>query len=213
MSTRAEFSNEQIASLDWGKGDGLLPAIVQHAVTGEVLMLGFMNAQSLRVTLESKRVTFFSRSKQRLWTKGETSGNFLHLVDVADDCDRDSLLITAHPDGPTCHNGTISCFGTAPRTQASSFAFLAQLETVIAQRVTERPEGSYTARLWAEGKGRLAQKVGEEGVEVALAAVTQSPAALLGEAADLVFHLALLLKSRDLSLADVVVELERRHRK
>lgn len=210
MNTKSAFSSEQIASLDWDKGEGLLPAIVQHAVTGEVLMLGFMNAQSLQVTLESKRVTFFSRSKQRLWTKGETSGNFLHLVAIAEDCDRDSLLITAHPDGPTCHNGTTSCFGTA-QPQAFSFAFLAQLEAVIAQRVTERPEGSYTARLWAEGKGRLAQKVGEEGVEVALAAVTQSPSALLGEAADLVFHLALLLKSRDLSLADVVAELALRH--
>lgn len=210
-ASAAHFSDAQIAALDWGKGDGLLPAIVQHAQTGEVLMLGFMNEQSLRATIESKRVTFFSRSKQRLWTKGETSGHFLHLVQVAEDCDRDSLLIAAMPDGPTCHTGTASCFGDAMRPQAAAFAFLQQLEAVIAQRVVERPDGSYTARLWAEGKGRLAQKVGEEGVEVALAAVTQSPSALLGEAADLVFHLALLLKSRDLSLADVVTELERRH--
>jgi phosphoribosyl-ATP pyrophosphohydrolase/phosphoribosyl-AMP cyclohydrolase len=210
------MSNEKIAalvsSLQWTKGDGLLPAIIQHAATGEVLMLGFMNAESLRVTLESQRVTFFSRSKQRLWTKGETSGNFLHLVNVAADCDNDSLLITANPDGPTCHNGTTSCFGKTTRSQADAFAFLEQLESIIAQRISDRPEGSYTAKLWAEGKGRLAQKVGEEGVEVALAAVTQSPAALLGEAADLVFHLALLLKSRDLSLADVVAELQRRHK-
>ena len=210
MST-VTFAAEQIESLDWSKGAGLLPAIVQHAVTGEVLMLGFMNAQSLRVTLESKRVTFFSRSKQRLWTKGETSGNFLHLVNVAQDCDRDSLLITAHPDGPTCHTGSNSCFG-AVQPPATPFGFLAQLETVISQRISDRPEGSYTAKLWAEGNHRLAQKVGEEGVEVALAAVTQSSTALLGEAADLVFHLALLLKARDLSLADVVKELERRHR-
>ncbi len=209
------MSNDQITalvnSLQWTKGDGLLPAIIQHVATGEVLMLGFMNAESLRVTLESRRVTFFSRSKQRLWTKGETSGNFLHLVNVAKDCDDDSLLVTANPDGPTCHNGTTSCFSNVPQPQAGAFAFLGQLESVIAQRVTQRPEGSYTARLWAEGTGRLAQKVGEEGVEVALAAVTQSPSALLGEAADLVFHLALLLKSRDLSLVDVVAELERRH--
>jgi phosphoribosyl-ATP pyrophosphohydrolase/phosphoribosyl-AMP cyclohydrolase len=205
------ISEDQVASLQWIKGDGLLPAIVQHAVTGEVLMLGFMNAESLRITLTSKRVTFFSRSKQRLWTKGETSGNFLHLVSAAKDCDDDTLLITANPDGPTCHNGTGSCFGDAMKTQAGAFAFLGQLESVITQRISQRPEGSYTAKLWAEGKGRLAQKVGEEGVEVALAAVTQSPAALLGEAADLVFHLALLLRARDLSLVDVVTELERRH--
>jgi len=211
MTSTASFTTGQIDSLDWTKSDGLLPAIVQHATTGEVLMLGFVNAQSLRVTLESGRVTFFSRSKQRLWTKGETSGNFLNLVSVAVDCDRDSVLFLANPDGPTCHNGTTSCFGESRIAQAVSFAFLAQLESVIAERVTARPEGSYTAKLWAEGKNRLAQKVGEEGVEVALAAVTQSPAALLGEAADLVFHLALLLKARDLSLADVVKELQRRH--
>jgi len=212
MSPATVSTPEQIETLDWSKGDGLLPAIVQHAVSGEVLMLGFMNAESLRVTLQSKRVTFFSRSKQRLWTKGETSGNFLHLVNVAQDCDRDSLLITAHPDGPTCHTGSNSCFGNA-HPAMTKFAFLAQLDAVIDQRISTRPEGSYTAKLWAEGKGRLAQKVGEEGVEVALAAVTQSSTELLGEAADLVFHLALLLKARDLSLADVVAELERRHGK
>jgi len=170
-----------------------------------------MNAEALRATIELRQVTFFSRSKQRLWTKGETSKNFLHVVNIAADCDRDSLLITATPDGPTCHNGTDSCFGDEIEAGAESFAFLGQLESVIAQRVADRPEGSYTTRLWSEGTGRMAQKVGEEGVEVALAAVTQSSAALLGEAADLVFHLALLLKSREVSLSDVVAELERRH--
>ena len=206
-----QLDQEAIDGLDWTKAGGLLPAIVQHANTGQVLMLGFMNAESLRATLDLGKVTFFSRSKQRLWTKGETSGNFLHVVGVAADCDRDSLLITATPDGPTCHNGTDSCFGDEIEAGAERFAFLGQLQSVIGQRITEQPEGSYTARIWAEGTGRLAQKVGEEGVEVAIAAVSQSSLALLGEAADLVFHLALLLKSRDLELSDVVAELERRH--
>jgi phosphoribosyl-ATP pyrophosphohydrolase/phosphoribosyl-AMP cyclohydrolase len=178
----------QIEALDWDKGDGLLPAIVQDARSGKVLMLGYMNAQALGVTLDSKRVTFFSRSKNRLWTKGETSGNHLALVAVTADCDNDSLLVTANPEGPTCHTGSESCFGN----------------DVI-------PQGSYTARLWAQGPTRIAQKVGEEGVEVALAAVTQSDDRLVGESADLLFHLALLLKSRNLSLEDAVTELAQRH--
>jgi phosphoribosyl-ATP pyrophosphohydrolase/phosphoribosyl-AMP cyclohydrolase len=202
---------DQVELLDWNKGDGLLPAVVQDARTGKVLMLGYMNADALRKTLGEKRVTFYSRSKQRLWTKGETSGNFLQLVDAAIDCDNDTILVTADPDGPTCHNGTDSCFGDTIGTTATRLSFLSQLESVIEQRVSARPEGSYTARLWAEGATRMAQKVGEEGVEVALAAVTQSPEKLIGEAADLLFHLTLLLKSRQLSLADVVAELERRH--
>jgi phosphoribosyl-ATP pyrophosphohydrolase/phosphoribosyl-AMP cyclohydrolase len=202
---------DQIESFDWSKGDGLLPAIVQDASDGKVLMLGYMNRDALRRTLGEKRVTFYSRSKQRLWTKGETSGNFLHLIDAAIDCDNDTLLITARPEGPTCHTGTDSCFGDAIGTTATKLAFLAKLESVIEQRVCERPEGSYTARLWSEGKTRIAQKVGEEGVEVALAAVAQDDDTLVGEAADLLFHLTLLLKSRQLSLSDVVAELERRH--
>ncbi|HEY6641245.1 bifunctional phosphoribosyl-AMP cyclohydrolase/phosphoribosyl-ATP diphosphatase HisIE [Povalibacter sp.] len=201
----------QVATLDWNKGDGLLPAIVQDAQTGRVLMLGFMNAEALQTTLDLKRVTFFSRSKQRLWTKGETSGHHLNVVDVAADCDNDSLLITALPDGPTCHNGTQSCFGDDVTTAASGLAFLSRLEAVIAQRIAEQPEGSYTARIWHQGPTRMAQKVGEEGVEVALAAVTQADDGLISESADLLFHLALLLKSRNLTLGAVVQELERRH--
>jgi phosphoribosyl-ATP pyrophosphohydrolase/phosphoribosyl-AMP cyclohydrolase len=202
---------EQIKALDWQKGGGLLPAVVQHARTGQVLMVAFMNEAALQTTLQSRRVTFFSRTKNRLWTKGETSQNFLNLVDLAIDCDNDSILITALPDGPTCHTGTDSCFGDAIHTQASSMAFLTKLEQVIEQRIAQRPEGSYTAKLWADGVTRMAQKVGEEGVEVALAAVTQDESRLIGESADLLFHLALLLKRRDLSLADAVAELERRH--
>lgn len=206
----AQMTQAQLASLDWAKGDGLLPAVVQHAQTGKVLMLGYMNAAALNLTIEQQRVTFFSRSKNRLWTKGETSGNFLHVVTVAADCDNDSLLVQALPDGPTCHTGSESCFGAAA-TASTGFGFLATLEAVIAQRIAAKPEGSYTARLWSEGPTRLAQKVGEEGVEVALAAVTQSDEHLVGEAADLIFHLALLLKNRNLSLVHVMRELERRH--
>jgi phosphoribosyl-AMP cyclohydrolase / phosphoribosyl-ATP pyrophosphohydrolase len=203
---------DQIADLDWSKGDGLLPAVVQDARSGQVLMLGYMNREALRATLAERRVTFFSRSRNRIWTKGEVSGNALHVVDVLVDCDQDTLLVLANPDGPTCHNGTRSCFGDAVASEATQLSFLAQLEAVIAQRMSERPEGSYTARLWAEGPTRIAQKVGEEGVEVALAAVTQADERLVSEAADLLYHLALLLKARNLSLATVVRELQQRHR-
>ncbi len=200
----------QISALDWSKGDGLLPAVIQDASSGKVLMLGYMNAEALQTTLDQRRVTFFSRSKNRLWTKGETSGHFLELVAVAPDCDNDTLLITARPHGPTCHTGSESCFGEV-ETQVDALAFLSRLESVIAQRIAEKPEGSYTARIWAQGPTKMAQKVGEEGVEVALAAVAQSDDRLISESADLLFHLALLLKSRNLSLADVVAELSERH--
>jgi phosphoribosyl-AMP cyclohydrolase / phosphoribosyl-ATP pyrophosphohydrolase len=202
---------EQINALAWDKGDGLLPAVIQDAQTGKVLMLGFMNREALRVTLSERRVTFFSRSKNRLWTKGESSNNYLNVVSVTPDCDNDTLLITANPDGPTCHTGAESCFGDAVATGAADFAFLAKLQSVIAQRIADRPEGSYTARLWADGPNRIAQKVGEEGVEVALAAVTQADERLISESADLLFHLTLLLRSRNLSLTAVVRELEQRH--
>lgn len=202
---------EQVGQLAWNKDGGLLPAIVQDARSGQVLMLGYMNKQALRATLAERQVTFYSRSKQRLWTKGETSGNFLKLVDITADCDQDALLVLATPSGPTCHLGTRSCFADARQSEATGLSFLAQLEEVIAQRIGERPQGSYTAQLWSQGQGRMAQKVGEEGVEVALAAVTGADGALVSEAADLVFHLALLLRSRGLSLASVVQELEQRH--
>jgi len=197
--------------LDWSKGDGLIPAIVQDAATGQVLMLGYMNRDALHTTVSTGNVTFFSRSKGRLWTKGETSGHSLKLVSIVPDCDDDALLVLATPHGPTCHEGTQSCFGDTVNSQAHSLAFLAELEGVIAQRIADKPEGSYTARMWAQGPTRIAQKVGEEGVEVALAAVTQEDDRLLGEAADLLFHLSILLKSRNLSMPQVVQELERRH--
>ena len=205
------MNNNDLSQLDWDKGSGLLPAIVQDANNGKVLMLGYMNREALHTTMETERVTFFSRSKQRLWTKGETSGHVLQFVSARVDCDQDTLLITANPMGPTCHNGTASCFGDENFSTAENYAFLGQLESVITQRISEKPEGSYTARIWEKGVTSMAQKVGEEGVEVALAAVAQDKERLVSESADLLFHLALLLKSRELSLLDAVKELELRH--
>jgi phosphoribosyl-ATP pyrophosphohydrolase/phosphoribosyl-AMP cyclohydrolase len=197
--------------LDWDKGGGLLPAVVQDARTGRVLMVGYMNPESLRRTLEGRRVTFYSRSREALWTKGESSGHYLHVVDVSADCDADTVLVLANPTGPTCHKGTETCFDDAREPDASRISFLASLEATIARRIAEKPEGSYTARLYASGVGRIAQKVGEEGVETALAAVTRDDAELLGECADLLYHLLVLLKARNLSLEQLVGELASRH--
>lgn len=184
-------------SLDWEKQSGLLPAIVQDSRTRKVLMLGYMSREALQATIERQRVTFYSRSKQRLWTKGESSGHTLRPVGIETDCDRDTLLVQAEPRGPTCHLGRDSCFPQAPGDG------LAELEATIAQRERERPVGSYTTRLFESGIKRIAQKVGEEGLEVALAAVIEDDAALLGEAADLMYHLTVLLRARGLGLADV----------
>jgi phosphoribosyl-ATP pyrophosphohydrolase/phosphoribosyl-AMP cyclohydrolase len=198
--------------LDWAKGDGLIPAIVQDAGSGAVLMLGYMNRDALAATVASGRVTFWSRSKQRLWTKGESSGHFLELRALEADCDGDTLLILASPRGPACHAGTATCWGAdPPRAAGQPFAFLARLRDIIRQRIDERPEGSYTGTLVAAGTRRIAQKVGEEGLELALAAVAQSDEEIIGEAADLLFHATLLLEVKGLSLERVVAELERRH--
>jgi phosphoribosyl-AMP cyclohydrolase / phosphoribosyl-ATP pyrophosphohydrolase len=195
--------------IDFAKGEGLVPAIVQDAETSQVLMLGYMNRSAVEVTLEENSVTFYSRSKKRLWRKGETSGNTLALVSIHIDCDRDTLLVKALPAGPVCHTGTPTCFGDdAP----ASPGFLNTLERVIDERRSADPEASYVARLNASGLNTLAQKVGEEGVETALAGVVEGDEALRGEAADLVFHLMMLLRARGLSLADVVSTLEARHR-
>lgn len=200
-----------VTSLDFSKGDGLLPAVVQHAETGAVLMVGYMNRDALRATLERRHVVFFSRSKNRLWEKGETSGNTLDLVDIRTDCDRDSLLVSARPRGPVCHVGAATCFGNESNTKAERLAFLGALEGVIEKRIADRPEGSYTARLYAQGAKRIAQKVGEEGLEVALAAVAETDEKVIAESADLLFHLLVLLKSRGVSLERVARELEARH--
>ena len=201
--------NTDTSRLDWAKGDGLLPAIVQHWLSGEVLMLGYMNADALAQTQASGHVTFYSRSKQRLWTKGESSGHVLLLKSIRVDCDADTLLIQAEPHGPTCHTGSSSCFGDSVRPP---LGFLAELDALVAQRHAERPEGSYTTRLFDGGIRRIAQKVGEEGVETALAAVAQGDGELLGEAADLLFHLVVALHARNLSLNDAVGVLAARQR-
>ena len=201
-----------LPALDWEKMQGLLPAIVQDADSGAVLMMGYMNPEALAATQATGRVTFWSRSKGHLWTKGETSGHFLEVRSIGADCDRDSLLILAQPMGPACHLGTASCWGEdAPRSSAQEIAFLSKLEQIVAQRIAARPEGSYTAKLLEAGLTRIAQKVGEEGLELALAAVAQTDREVIGEAADLLFHTVLLLKAKGLSLAQVVAELESRH--
>ena len=174
-------------------------------------MLGWMNADAVRESLRRGRVVFWSRSKQRLWEKGETSGHTLAVVAAALDCARDALLWQARPAGPVCHLQTLTCFGDERRSGAESLAFLGQLDRVIEERIAAGDGASYTARLYAAGTRRIAQKVGEEGVETALAGVVEDDAKLVGEAADLLFHLAVLLKARGLGLPDVVAELEKRH--
>lgn len=193
------------ADLDWTKQDGLLPVVVQDAATLRVLMLGYMDREALEATCRSGHVTFFSRSRQRLWTKGESSGHVLEVVRIEPDCDRDTLLVQARPHGPTCHLGRTSCFPDAPGS------FLAELDALIETRERERPADSYTTRLFEAGTRSIAQKVGEEGVETALAAVVQDDAALRGEAADLLYHLQVLLRARGLSLDDAVAVLRKRH--
>jgi len=193
---------------DWQKTGGLLPAIVQDADTGRVLMLGYMNREALEKTQASGHVTFFSRSKQRLWTKGETSGNRLELVGLQLDCDRDTLLVQAIPHGPACHLGTGTCWGDEVHPPAG---FLAELERVIESRSGADPDSSYTARLLAKGIKRCAQKVGEEGVEVALAATAGDREELIEESADLLYHLLVVLNAGGVSLDEVLATLMDRH--
>ena len=195
------------AKFDWTKMNGLLPAIVQDAASGEILMLGYMDRAALDATLADKMVTFHSRSKNALWRKGETSGNILDLVEVRMDCDRDALLVLATPRGPTCHTGTTSCFGAEG---PPGVGFIGELERVIQSRAGADPTTSYTARLLEEGPARAAQKVGEEGVETALAGRCGDDAELVSEAADLVYHLTVLLKARGLAWGDVVLKLKAR---
>ena len=199
-----------IDDLAWEKMDGLIPAIVQDAFDGRVLMQGYMTKEALRVTFESGRVTFWSRSRRQLWTKGETSSNYLDLVDVHPDCDLDCLLIRARQEGPTCHLGLDTCFDKEGKV-SPDLAFLADLERVIATRDEERPAGSYTTSLLESGIKRIAQKVGEEGVETALAAAAGGDEELLNESADLIYHLLVLLRSRKLELGSLVEVLRIRH--
>ncbi len=199
-----------INELDFDKQDGLLPAVVQDARTRQVLMLGYMNREALEKTLETKLVTFYSRSRQELWTKGETSGNYLHLTEIKEDCDKDTLLVRALPDGPVCHLGTDTCWGEENRYDPA--IFLEELETLLRERKEKRPEGSYTVRLFDAGIRKIAQKVGEEAVETILEAENGTTEDFLYESADLLYHLLTLLVAKDLSLADVVRELERRRK-
>ncbi|MBS0910589.1 bifunctional phosphoribosyl-AMP cyclohydrolase/phosphoribosyl-ATP diphosphatase HisIE [Tatumella sp. JGM118] len=200
---------EQLSRLDWEKTEGMIPAVIQHKVSGEVLMLGYMNAQALEQTLSSGKVTFWSRTKGRLWTKGESSGHFLQVESITPDCDNDSLLILANPIGPTCHTGTSSCFSPA----SSDWGFLYQLEQLLASRKSADPDSSYTASLYARGTKRIAQKVGEEGVETALAATVNDRFELTNEASDLIYHLLVLLQDQDLDLSAVINNLRDRHQK
>lgn len=205
------MTHDDVARLAWSKGDGLLPAVVQDAGSGAVLMLGYMNRAALESTLATGRVTFYSRSRRALWLKGETSGNRLALVAAHADCDGDAILVQARAAGPVCHAGTTSCFADAPEPSVAPLAFLATLESVIAARMAEPTDASYTARLHAEGLRRVAQKVGEEALELALAASGGSESEVVAEGADLLFHLAVLLQERGLGLSDLARELERRH--
>jgi phosphoribosyl-ATP pyrophosphohydrolase/phosphoribosyl-AMP cyclohydrolase len=199
----------ELGRVDFAKGGGLVPAIVQHAGSARVLMLGYMNRDALAATLARGRVVLFSRSRGRLWEKGETSGHTLELAAIHADCDHDALLVQAWPRGPTCHLGSASCFGA--EALAAPGAFLAELEQVIAQRVRQQSADSYTARLAASGRARIAQKVGEEAVELALAGAAGSDAQVIGEAADLCYHLLVLLAARNLTLRQLACELEARH--
>jgi len=189
-----------ITQLNWQKMQNQLPAIVQDANTGKVLMLGYMNQEALQKTIATKKVTFFSRSKNQLWTKGETSGNILELVDIVSDCDQDALLVIAIPSGPTCHTGEISCFKS---NAVFSWNIISYLEEIIKSRQNNITECSYTSSLFNAGKSRIAQKVGEEGVEVALAAIDQDNETLCSEVADLLFHVLVLLRARQLDFTKV----------
>ena len=192
-------------NLDFSKNNGLIPVIIQNSETQQVLMLGYMNDEALQKSQQEKRVTFFSRSKNRLWTKGETSGNFLDIVSIKEDCDNDSLLIQVMPNGPTCHNGTTSCFANE-----TIISFLNQLENTIEERVNNPTSESYVASLFQKGMNKIAQKVGEEAVELVIEAKDDNQDLFIGEAADLLFHYLILLKAKDLKLSDIETELKSR---
>ncbi len=191
--------------------DNLIPAIIQDATTKNVLMLGYMNEEAFNITQQIKKVTFYSRSKQRLWTKGEESGNFLHLVDIKLDCDEDTLLIQVHPEGPTCHKGSDTCWD---ENNTSNFGFISKLEETIEERRTNsKPEDSYVASLFAKGINKLAQKVGEEAVEVVIEAKDNNDELFLDESADLLFHYLMLLQAKGFRLTDIEAVLKNREKK
>ena len=201
-------SFESIDQVDFDKEGGLVPAIIQDAQTSKVLMLGYMNEEALSQTLESKKVTFFSRSKQRLWTKGERSKNYLNLVSISLDCDNDSLLVKVNPEGPTCHTGDDTCWGESNESGAEFLNYIAE---VIKDRKSKSPEESYTASLFEKGINKIAQKVGEEAVELVIEAKDDDADLFKNEAADLLFHYLMLLEAKDFSLSDVIKILKERH--
>lgn len=196
-------------AIDFNKMQGLVPAIIQDAKTKNVLMLGFMNEEAYNKTVELKKVTFYSRTKQRLWTKGEESGNFLNVVDIKNDCDGDTLLITVNPVGPVCHTGTDTCWGE--KNEANPLLFLSELQDFIERRHEEMPEGSYTTSLFKDGINRMAQKVGEEALEAVIEACNGTNERLVYEGSDLFYHLIVLLTSKGLRIEDLATELQKRH--
>lgn len=196
-------------TIDFEKMNGLVPAIIQDANTKNVLMLGFMNEVAYQKTLQTKHVTFWSRTRQTLWTKGETSGNYLELVSMQVDCDNDTLLVKVHPIGPTCHKGTDTCWGE--ENNASPLLFLSELQDFINKRKEEMPEGSYTTKLFKEGINKIAQKVGEEALETVIEATNGTNDHLVYEASDLIYHLLVMLAEKNLSIEDVAAELQKRH--
>ena len=197
-------------NIDFSKLNGLIPAVIQDADTKNVLMVGFMNEEAYQKTIETKKVTFFSRTRQRLWTKGEESGHFLHLVDIKNDCDNDTLLVKVHPEGQTRHTGTDTCWGE--KNEHNPLLFLSELQDFIEKRHEEMPEGSYTTSLFRDGLNRMAQKVGEEALEAVIEAVNGTNDRLIYEASDMFYHLIVLLTAKGLRIEDVVSELESRHK-
>ena len=196
-------------NVDFDKTGGLVPAIIQDAETKNVLMLGYMNGEALDITLQTKKVTFWSRSRQCLWTKGETSGHYLHLVDIAVDCDNDTLLVKVIPDGPTCHTGTDTCWGE--KNERNPILFLSELQRFIEQRHEEMPENSYTTRLFREGINKIAQKVGEEAVETIIEACNGNREKVIYEGSDLLYHLLVMLTEEGLRIEDLAQQLQERH--
>lgn len=203
-------SNEQTMTIDFDKCGGLVPAIIQDADTRQVLMLGYMNPEAYAKTVADGRVTFFSRSRQCLWTKGETSGHYLHVVSIKNDCDNDTLLIRVHPTGPVCHTGTDTCWGES-NSSSSPLLFLAELQDFIEQRHREMPEGSYTTSLFHDGLNRMAQKVGEEALELVIEACNGTDERLIYEGSDMLYHLLVLLTSKGLRIEQMAAELQQRH--
>ena len=195
--------------IDFEKGGGLVPAIIQDPTTGKVLMLGYMNQEAYEKTMATGKVTFYSRSRQCLWTKGETSGNYLHLVSISVDCDNDTLLVKATPDGPTCHTGTDTCWGE--KNETNPLLFLSELQDFIIKRHEEMPEGSYTTSLFKDGLNRMAQQVGEEALELVIEAVNGTNDRLIYEGSDMLYHLIVLLTSKGLRIEDMARELQERH--